>query len=227
MQKRFYEKVEISKSDNGFFILLDGRILKTPDKKNLLLASKAHAEIIAQEWQRQGQDILPQTMPCTRLINVAISQTPIRRDDLVAGFVKYIGTDLLCYRANTPQDLLARQEKHWQKYLDWAKNKHGMYFNVTGGIKAIAQPKETIVKAKKYAAVLDDIAITLLLHFTASYGSAVLAMAVMDRYVDAKTAFDISMLDETYQNELWGEDKDAAVRADFVREELGQLERLI
>lgn len=227
MTKRFYKDVDIKADENGYLILLDGRVLKTPGKQLLRVPSKSRAQKVAKEWAEQGQEIDPQSMPCTRLLNVATEITPNRRDDLVAEFLSYLGTDLLCYREPVDRMLKARQDENWQDLLDWAAQKKGIALQTTTGLTALAPDSASRNAARNYARGLDDIDLTLLMHFTASFGSAILAFAVMDGHIDVRTAYGLSRLDEAYQNEKWGKDIEAEARANAIGAELGRIGALI
>ena len=227
MAKRFYKQVSVQDKSDGFAVVLDGRMLKTPGKMPLWFSDKHHANLAASEWQAQGEDILPNTMPCTRLMNVACEQTPPRRGELIKEFCAYTCTDLLCYRTHTPQDLVARQEQSWQPILDWAGQEHGITLTSTPGIKAVAQPQQSLQNAQKFADNLDDTNLTLLLHFTACTGSAILALAVMEKHITVDAAFTLSHLDEMYQNERWGADDEVAQKNAVLLKELKALAQLI
>ncbi len=227
MAKRFYEKVFVQGKDGGFCVMLDGWTLRTPGKMVLQFSRKSQAQLVAAEWQAQGEDIVPNTMPCTRLMNVACEQTPTRRSELVKEFCAYMGTDLLCYRTHSPQDLAARQDQNWQPILDWAAQKHGISLATTTRIKAVAQPQQSLRNAHKFADSLDDADLTLLLHFTASTGSALLALAVMEKYLEVDAAFTLSRLDEIHQNERWGVDDEVAQKNAAILEDLRMLAQLI
>ncbi len=227
MAKRFYTLATVEALGGGFAVTLDGRVLKTPGKVALQFASRNHAKLVAAEWQAQGEEILPNTMPCTRLMNVACEQTPPRRGELVKEFCAYTSTDLLCYRTHSPQDLVARQEQNWQPILDWAEQKHGISLTSTPGIKAVKQPQQSLQNAQKIADSLDDTDLTLLLHFTASTGSAMLALAVMETHITVGRAFTLSRLDEIYQNERWGADDEVVEKNATLLQELRVLAKLI
>lgn len=227
MAKRFYETTGVKAQDDAFVVTLDGRILKTPGKQALTFAEQFRAELVATEWDAQIDEIKPEFMPCTRLMNVACELTPSRRPDLVQEFRKYCGTDLLCYRAESPQDLSDRQAQDWQPVLDWAQNTHGIALVVTSGISAAAQPEISLKKAAEYADTLCNARLTLLVHFTATLGSALLALALMERHLDIERAYALSRLDEVFQNERWGEDEEAAQRAQIIYEEMVGLSQLI
>lgn len=225
--KRFYKCVHVENREGGFAVLVDGHVLKTPGKKCLELEKEYYADLVAHEWQAQKDIIRSETMPCTRLLNVATDLTPARRPELIEEFHKYCSTDLLCYRAETPQDLQERQHQYWQPALDWAAKTYGVDLLTTSGIGTILQPAISLENAQKYASRHEDIDLTLLLHFTATYGSAVLALAVMDTHIDARSAFTLSRLDEFFQNERWGEDAEARTHNDRILEELVALEKLL
>jgi len=227
MAKRFYKDVSVHDTDRGFAVVLDGRVLKTPGKAALRFSNQTQADLVAAEWQAQWEEILPNTMPCTRLMNVACEQTPSRRGELVKEFCAYASTDLLCYRTHSPQDLLARQAQKWQPILDWAEQKHGIALASTTSIKAVAQPQHSLQSAQNFAENLDDTDLTLLLHFTASTGSAMLALAVTEKHITASTAFTLSRLDEIYQNEHWGADDEVGEKNAAVLVELNMLAKLI
>jgi chaperone required for assembly of F1-ATPase len=227
MAKRFYKTVDISTHKTGFHVTLDGRVLKTPGKNQLVCPSRSQAEQVAAEWQAQVDEIKPETMPCTRLMNVACEMTPTRRPELVAEYRKYCGTDLLCYRAAHPVDLGERQGEQWQPVLDWADKTHQIALAVTTGLEALPQLPISLNAAEGYADACDDFGLTLLMHYTASFGSAVLSLAVLEKHLNVEEAFNLSTLDEQFQNERWGTDDDAVARNAALLSELTALSKLI
>ena len=226
MAKRFYKSVSTQEKDGQFHILLDKRILKTPGKKTFCLPTLALAEEVAKEWDAQTEKIEPAKMPLTRLLNVALEQTPERRPDLLEEARRYTSTDLLCYRAPEPRILVERQSEGWNKWLAWAKTK-GVDLISTQSLIATVQPERSYDAVTAYAEALDDIHLTLFLHFTAIFGSVVLAMAVMEKKLSAGAAFDLSRLDIAYQNELWGTDEEAAEIANDLRRETVRLGEIL
>lgn len=222
MAKRFYKDVSTREEGNKFNILLDQRVLKTPGKIAFSVPTKPLAEAVAKEWDAQTETIKPAIMPLTRLLNVALEQTPSRRPDLLEEAKRYLGTDLLCYRAPEPRILIERQSEGWDEWLAWAKSK-GVDLISTQSLIAIVQPESAFKAVVSYAGDLEDIRLTLFLHFTAVFGSVVLAMAVMEKSLSAEEAFDLSRLDNIYQTELWGEDKEATETALALRSETARL----
>jgi len=218
MANRFYKSVSTQEKDGRFQVLLDERVLKTPGKMAFTLPTKPLAEAVAKEWDAQTDKIEPANMPLTRLMNVALEQTPDRRPELLDEAKRYTSTDLLCYRAPEPRILVERQSEGWDGWLAWAKSR-GIDLISTQSLIAIVQPESAYESISAYAKSLDDIRLTLFLHFTAVFGSVVLAMAVIEKALTAEEAFDLSRLDILYQNELWGEDEEAAENARDLRNE--------
>jgi chaperone required for assembly of F1-ATPase len=226
MAKRFYKSVSTQEKEGQFHILLDERVLKTPGKKPFSLPTSALAHEVAKEWDAQTEKIEPSKMPLTRLLNVALEQTPTRRPDLLDEARRYTSTDLLCYRAPNPRILVERQSKGWDEWLAWAKTK-GIDLISTQSLIATVQPERSYDAVTAYADGFDDIHLTLFLHFIAIFGSVVLAMAVMESQLSSGEAFDLSRLDIAYQNELWGEDEEAAEIANDLRRETVRLGEIL
>lgn len=207
--KRFYKDVTTESVKGGFGVFLDGRRLKTPGKTELVVASDHLVGLIAAEWDAQIDHIKPETMPVTRLVNVTLELTPDNRDKLADEARNYAGTDLLCYRAEKPVRLTQRQAELWDPLLDWARGR-SIDLMVTDTVIAIEQPDASLDAVAKYACTLDDLNLTLYVHLTAVYGSAILAMAVMEDHISGSQAFELSRLDNQFQMEQWGEDEEAA-----------------
>ena len=200
--------------------------LRTPGKLKLSVPSKALAEKLAGEWEAQDERINPSVMPITRLINVAVEQTPDKRGDLIAEARRYAETDLLCYRAPQPRILQERQAEAWDKWRDWAAAQ-GVDLKTTESLSAISQAESSLAAVETYAANLDDIRLTLFVHLIAVYGSVILAMAVMLSKLSGKAAFDLSRIDAIYQIELWGEDEEQAEITAALRAETHVLSEIL
>jgi chaperone required for assembly of F1-ATPase len=210
--KRVYTSVDTRQAGDGWGIALDGRPLRTPAKRELIVPNEALAAAIAAEWDAQESDIHPETMPLTRLAATAIDRTAEKRADIVAEIANYAATDLLCYRAERPPALAARQEAVWQPLLDWAAGRYDAGLAVTAGIVPTAQSPASLKAYAAAVAALDHFRLTALQAATAASGSLILALALHEKRLDAEAAFAASQLDETFQIEAWGEDAEAARR---------------
>ena len=224
--KRFYKQVSVAAAEGDWIVQLDGRTLKTPGKIILLVPTEKAAGLIALEWDAQTDYIRPELMPVTRLLNVAVEQTPDNRDALVAEARKYAGTDVLCYREGEVRLHAEEQAAKWDPILGWAAEQ-GVALKSTNTLIAIEQDDAALEAVADYARGLDNMHLTLFVHFVAVFGSAVLAMAVLKGHLTGEAAFDLSRLDELWQIRYWGEDEEARERIDGIRTEINALCKLL
>lgn len=204
--KRFWTDVAIVDAEHGHAITLDTRPVRTPARLPLILPTRALADAVAAEWTAQGEEVDPRTMPMTGLSNAAIDRVQPDPAGFVAQIADYAETDLLCYRADAPATLVARQAEAWDPLLDWARLRYDIAFRVTAGIVHVAQPAETIARLRTAVAAQGPHTLAALSPLVTIAGSLVLALAVTEGAIDADTAFDTAHLDELWQVERWGED---------------------
>ncbi|WP_417600788.1 ATP12 family chaperone protein [Pararhodobacter oceanensis] len=209
-RKRFWTKTEITETKDGFGVQLDGREVKTPAKAPLLVPTRAIAEMIAAEWQAQGEKIDPETMPATRFANAAIDKVATQFDEVAAMLVAYGETDLLCYRATFPEALIARQAAAWDPLLDWASQRFGVTWNVTTGVMPTPQDQQVTQRLGAHVAQFTAFQLAAFHDLVAVSGSLVIGLAAAENHRDLETLWLASQLDEDWQIEQWGTDEDAA-----------------
>ncbi len=151
-------------------------------------------------------------MPLTRFANTAIDRVAPQRRLAVEQIAEFVGTDLVCYRAARPPELAARQQAVWQPLVDWAVLRYDAPLEITAGVIPVAQPPASLRAFEAAVAALDDFALAALHLATASCGSLVIALALVEGRLDADEAFAVSQLDESFQIEAWGEDPEQADR---------------
>jgi chaperone required for assembly of F1-ATPase len=211
LRKRFYREVGISESDGGFQILLDGRPVKTPGRHGLATPTRALAQAIADEWQAQCDLIDPLNMPLTRLANTIIDGVAAAPGEVAAEIAKYLGSDLLVYRARTPEGLIERQAKHWDPILAWARDALGAHFALAAGVTFVQQPAATLAAAT--AAIPSDPWRLGATHvITTLTGSALIALALARGALSLEEAWAAAHVDEDWNMDQWGRDESALER---------------
>jgi chaperone required for assembly of F1-ATPase len=212
--KRFYERAEAVPAGEqpGFGVAIDGKVLRTPARRPMVLPTIALAEAIAAEWQAQTDEVRPLTMPLMRLASTGIDIVEQRRAAVVEEVAKYAGTDLVCYRAVEPPELVARQQAVWGPLIDWATLRYDAPLTVTSGIIPVAQSPNALRAFRTAVETYPTLPLTALQAATAACGSLVIALALMEERIGAEEAFAASQLDETFQIEQWGEDEIQASR---------------
>jgi chaperone required for assembly of F1-ATPase len=223
--RRFYREVGVEPAPEGFEVRLDGRNVRTPRGAKLALPTRALAEQVAHEWASQGETLEVAGMHATRLANTALEAIPAARPETADQIAHYAGSDLLCYFAEGPAELVERQSAAWGPLLERAEQELALRFVRASGVVHQPQPPETLAAVRALAASLDDFRLAGLAFGTALFGSAVLGLAVLKAWLDGETAFDLSRLDEGFQEEKWGIDAEAAERTERLRAEAALLER--
>ncbi len=208
--KRFWKSASVVQLEAGFTVHLDGRAVKTPAKNPLILPNDTLAQLIAAEWDAQTGTVNPETMPITRRANSALEKVAPNRKGVIAELAGYGASDLLCYRAQSPAELVARQAAGWQPWLDWAARDLAAPLHVTTGIVHLAQPAESLTNLQDHVSAFDAFALAGLHDLVAITGSLVLALAMAKGHLLPHQGFALSRIDEHWQAEHWGVDEAAA-----------------
>lgn len=215
MRRVWQTAAVINLPQGGYGILLDDKPLKKPGGAPLSVPFARLADAIANEWHnagRDGQNIIPDHLPFTRLATTAIDRVPQHRETIIAQLAAYALHDLLCYRAPSPPALALRQSELWDPWLSWIAQTMGVTLGTTTGVTPIDQPPET---ARKFTAALaqkTDFDLAGLGVAIPALGSAVLGLAFIAGAFSAASAFNLSIIDDLFQAERWGEDEEATNR---------------
>jgi len=219
-RRRFYDRVDVTKGEGGFGLALDGRPVKTPARRALAAPSRALAEALADEWRAQGEYIDPSAMPLTRLANSIIDGVTDAAGPVAAEAERYLSSDLTFYRAASPEGLVARQAAAWDPLIGWARDALGARFVLGEGVTFVTQPEEALAAARaaipRDATDVKQIWRLGALHvITTLTGSALIALAVLNRRLSIEEAWAAAHVDEDWNMELWGRDDLALERRAF------------
>lgn len=224
--KRFYKTAAVRAEGESHVVLLDGRPVRTPARKPLAVPSRAVAEALAEEWAAQTTHIDPATMPLTRLVNSAIDGVADQLDGVLGEIARYGATDLVLYRAETPERLVARQAMYWDPIVAWVENRLGVGLNLARGIMHVAQ--ETDLAERLQAVLPRETFRAAALHtVTTITGSAFLALAANEGRITLAQAFDAANVDEDWNIELWGADAEATQRRAYRKAEIEAAGRIL
>ena len=212
LPKRFYTLASAGELEDGHAVLLDGRPTRTPGRVPVRVPSAALAEHMAAEWNAQGQEIDAETMPVVRLINSAIEGGAAALADLKAEVLKYAGTDLLYYRADSPAELAAEQDARWDPILTALARQYGIGFETTRGISYVPQPQATLDALAQALEPNGHISAAALVLLTGICGSGLMAIALRDGLVTPEDAWQAAHVDDYYNMKLWGADLEALKR---------------
>ena len=227
LPKKFYTTVSVAADGDQFAIQLDGRGVRTPKKLKLALPTSDLAEAIVAEWRAQAVLIDPATMPLTKIANTVIDGIIGNPSDTAEEITQFSGSDLLCYRVETPEVLAQRQAKVWSPIIAATERRLGVTFQTTNGLMPITQPIQTLAAVAQRLNACDAYQLAAAHIITTLTGSAILALACLDGDIAATDAWIAAHIDEDYQIELWGDDDEAINRRAVRWTEMQAADRLL
>ncbi len=217
--RRFYKTASAGPYLDGFAVLLDGKVAKTPSRNALAVPDHGLAEALAAEWQAQGERLDPATMPLTRIVNAAIDGVAGEMAAVRAEIVRYSGSDLICYRAEEPQSLVEAQSAAWDPLVAWAREALGARLQLAAGIVHVKQDESVLAAVDRALEPLGALALAAVHTATTLTGSAIIALAVLHGRLSIDDAWAVAHVDEDWQMRQWGADETAlATRARRRRE---------
>jgi chaperone required for assembly of F1-ATPase len=229
--KRFWDTVTIRREAAGHLILLDNRPMHLPGGRVLHVGPAELAEAIAEEWRvaggAKGGEMSFADTPLTRLAGTAQERIAPDPDPVVDAIARYGESDLLCYRADAPPELVVRQAQAWQPWLDWVAAAHDAPLRVTSGVGHVRQHRDSIAALRRTVAGLDAYGLAAIGVAVPALGSLVLGLALAAGRLDAATAHALGALDELFQEEQWGEDQEAVERRRGIAADIALAERML
>lgn len=225
--KRFYKSVDVAELKGGWSIALDGKLIKTPAKRPFSAPTKALAEAAAAEWGGQEGEINPAAMPITKSVNTALDRTMPEYEAVAQMVAEYGGSDLICYRAEAPAKLIARQAAAWDPLLEWSALHLNARLISAVGVIHMPQPKEGQDALAAAVHKHDPFELTGLYDLVALSGSLIIGLAVAGGHVTPAEGWATSRVDHIWQEDQWGVDDEAAAQAAYKAEEFAQAARLI
>jgi chaperone required for assembly of F1-ATPase len=225
--KRFWSQAAVVREVAHFAIRLDARPMRLPGGPLLALRSEALAVAIAQEWQDAPETFTPEDVPMTRIAGTAQERVTPDPGTTIEALLKYGGTDLLCYEAEGPADLVRRQEKAWLPWLEWAATRYDARLRRAQGVMPIDQPAEAMAALRMAVARHPPFVLAGLGILVPATGSLILGLAVAEGALGAADAHALAALDELYEAEKWGDDLEAVARRRNVAADIADAARFI
>ncbi|NJO55575.1 MAG: ATPase [Rhodospirillales bacterium] len=225
--KRFYKSAGVTTVKGQYQLALDTRAARTPGGRAFVLPTLALADAVAAEWERQEDRISFHLMPLTKLAATTLDHIACRRDETVDGLLAYVDGDVLCYRTESPEDLVSLQMSTWQPLLEWAATELDVCLETTTVLRPLRQPSTTVASLRRFLTACDDFTLTGLAAIAQTAGSLLIGLAVTRGRLDADAAFRAAFVDECYQADRWGGDPEAELRRQRLAAELGDADLFI
>lgn len=215
--KRFWKDTTVSEVEGGFTVLLDGRNVRTPAKALLVVPTQPLATHIRDEWDAQEGKIDPSGMPFTRGANAAIDKVRIQHAEVADMLADYGDSDLVCYRATFPRELIAQQAEAWDPIIDWVFETYGARLETRAGVMPVPQDSTALELLRARVHSLTAFELSAFHDLVALSGSLALGFAATESLHAPKALWGLSRIDEAYQIAQWGEDDEATKVSEIKR----------
>ena len=226
--KKFWKIVQVKENSiNSYEILLDDNILRTPFKKKLIISNAKIAEEIYKEWNQDTNFIDTDDMIFYGIISTSIDKICINRKLYIDDILHFIDTDLICYRAENPNELVQLQSKHWDPIISKVEKYINSKIDVFNGIMPERQNKLIQYKMTKFLTNFSDLEIAVMHRITNITGSIFLAFCVLKNDIIKKNVFELSFLDELWQAQNWGYEVEASRNRKKINNELNRIVYLL
>ena len=221
--KKFWKKVSINKiSSNSFQIMLDEKILKTPLKRELVLPNLNLTKEIVKEWDQDSKNINTESMIFYGLVSTSLDKIIDNKNLFIDDILDYIDTDLICYRAENPKELVELQRNKWDPILLLIEKYTGTNIQVFQGILPKKQDTAVYSKLSNLINQFNIFEISALHRITNITGSILLSLCVLKKDISANDVFELSFLDELWQEKNWGFDKETSQKRKEISIELNK-----
>lgn len=209
LKKRFWKNAEVVVVDGGFNVTLDGHAVRTPSKAPMHIAYRKIAEQIAAEWMAQKEEVDPATMPATRMVNSIVDKVSVNRDAIIEMLTEYAGSDLICYRSLSPQELIEEQAAVWDPLMDWSATVMNAPMVSTYGVMFVEQDETSISVYRKRLAAMNNYQLAGVHDLITISGSVVITFALLSNHITMDQAWIGATVDEAWQEKQWGTDEEA------------------
>ncbi len=132
------------------------------------------------------------------------------RAKIIQEQIEFAQADTVCFLAPYPMDLKKQQQEKWQPVIDWI-NAKGCDFTASCHLTVNSLSDRTKSFLKTRLQKLNDTALEAFCLMSGGCKSVILALSVLEGFLTPEQAFDLSVLEETFQNRFWSEDEEALI----------------
>jgi ATP synthase F1 complex assembly factor 2 len=211
--KKFWKSATVSEERCGFSILLDGRPLKTPAGKQVMipLERRVLATLTCAEWELQDQVLKSYSLPLTSIVMRSLDslENDTTRQGVIDNVLNYVHTDSICYQQDYPESFVKLQQEYWNPIVQWVNEKYDLDVETTTGILSIQQSEKVMKKFREIVESFDTFTLAAFEKAVLRSKSFMIALALIERHIDVEFAAMATRLEVYHQIQRWGEVEDA------------------
>ncbi|ORZ31044.1 hypothetical protein BCR44DRAFT_55773 [Catenaria anguillulae PL171] len=211
--KKFWRAVTLRQDEDGFQVLLDGRVVKTPQGTPLSIPKSQPmiAHLVSAEWESQQKLLRAFSLPLTSLLVRAkddFSDPDVRKES-IDKLMKFLQTDATCFHEEFPEELVRLQQAHWDPLLDWARTHFSVAIHTTNSLLGTRQPDHTSATLRTHIEQYSPLQLAAFEKAVLTSKSFLIGLALTERVISAQQAADAARVEVQAQIDRWGEVEDA------------------
>src|SRR6056300_956796 len=195
------QKVGFIDKDNKIYLTINGSEYITKDRKNLIVPNVYTKELILNEISGKYNHKTNISM-----MNLLLKYSTWKEDDeksIISEILKYLETDLLFYRVNSPESLANKQKKIWDNALEKFDNIFNTNWKTTSNLCPIQQNQENIALVEEYLVGLNNFQLFSMFELVKISGSCILTILVSLQKIKLVELWSTIYVDELFNNEIY------------------------
>ena len=215
----------IKSRKNKYCIQINNKIAKTPQGNLIELPTLKLAKIILKDYQSFKTKKVANIVSPIRLTNTAIDRIITENHNYIEKLSLYANSDVICYFARSPRDLIKKQNKHWLPLIIFMQDFYDINILYTSQISAISQSKDSLSKLKLILSKKNNFELSAISVLSQLTNSIIISLALVNDKINVKNAFEFSNLEEIYQSSFWGKDEEAFTRLQAISTDIKNVKK--
>ncbi|MGB0573640.1 MAG: ATP12 family protein [Hyphomicrobiales bacterium] len=195
------KKIGILEEGNKIYLTFNGIKSNIKNKKNIIIPNAYIKKLILDELSGKYNQNLKISM-----ISIILKYSANSEDTkkfIIPELLKYLETDLLFYRVNSPESLANAQKTIWDNALDEFNNIFSTNWKTTTNLNPIKQNHENITIVEDYLVSLDNFILFIMFELIKISGSCILTILVVLNKIKLEQLWKTIYVDELFNNEIY------------------------
>lgn len=195
------KKIGLLEENNKIYLTFNGNKTKAKNKKNIIIPNAYIKKLILDELSEKNNHNIKISM-----INILLKYSGNTEDTkkfIIPELLKYLETDLLFYRVNSPVSLANKQKTIWDNALNEFNDIFNTIWKTTSNLNPIKQNLENIKIVEDYLVSLDNFILFIMFELIKISGSCILTILVVLNKIELEQLWQTIYVDELFNNEIY------------------------
>lgn len=149
------------------------------------------------------------------------------RGEIIERMVNFALTDTLLFRSPDAEELIEEERKIWDPIIKWAEQNMEADYVTSESLEVPLENNASLPRLQVFLESLTDKELAAFYEASKITKSVLLAAALVRKRITADDAFKAAFLEELWQADKWGHDKEADERRELIHQELADIEKFL